>query len=219
MVRTRYDHIIEELRDDLLGMGHMVEEALSQVMASVRTGDAKTAGWIIQDDARIDELQHTIEDRVTIILATQQPVVASDLRLVLMVGFIASELERVGDYAAAIARRVRRAEGQENIALPSEFQEMGALARQMLHNSLEAFLHQDQDLAHELQAADERVDAYEEQLRTHFFDLTRANPQQIETISDLLDMVHVFERTADRATNIGERVIYLVTNRVEELNP
>ncbi len=219
MARTRYDHIVEELRDDLLRMGSLVEEALSRVINSLNTWNVTTAGWIIRDDARIDELQYTIEDRVTMILGTQQPVVASDLRLVLTVGFIASELERVGDYAAAIARRVRRAEGQANVSLPAEFQDMGTLACQMLHNSLEAFLHQDQDLAHELKAADERVDAYEEQLRTYFFDMMRANPPQIETISDLLDMVHVFERVADRATNIGERVIYLVTNRIEELNP
>lgn len=219
MVRVRYNHIIAELRDDLLNMSHMVEESLSRVMTSLETWNATTASWIIKDDAQVDALRYTLEERVAGLLATQQPIVASDLRLVLVVGFIATEVERIGDYAKSIAKRVARSAGHGSSVLPDGLLEMGKLACQMLHISLEAFLKQDCELARELKTTDERVDAYQDQLRARLFEMVRTGAQPIEVVADLLDVVHVFERIADRATNIGERVIYLVTSEVEALNP
>lgn len=220
MVRARYNHVVSDLCDDVLRLGRLVEQALHRAMRSLQTWNATTAGWIIQDDAQIDAARYAIEDRVVGVLATQQPIVASDLRLVSIIASIATELERIGDYASLIARRIKRVHAQQaRVSPPPGMYEMAALAQQMLHTSLEAFLHQDCELARSLQPADERVDMFEDNLRTELLDIARANPQQIDAVTDLLDVVHVLERVADRATNIGERVIYLITSELEELNP
>lgn len=220
MSRERYMNIINDLRADLLRLGSMVEQALDHVMHSLETWNVTTAAWVIQDDARIDAAQYAIEDRVLSLLATQQPIVATDLRLVSVVVAIATELERIGDYASGIAKRIRRASERPTLVLPpSGTYKMATLARQMLHTSLEAFLRQDLDLARSLKLNDDLVDELEDQLRAELLDIARADPQRIDAVADLLDVVHVLERVADRATNIAERVIYLITNSTEELNP
>jgi phosphate transport system protein len=89
----------------------------------------------------------------------------------------------------------------------------------MLNLSLEAFLRQDTDMAHSLSQYDDRVDALEDRLQSELIELAQHEPQRLESVLDMLDMVHALERVADRATNIGERVIYLATSEIEELNP
>ncbi len=219
MVRERYTRQISSLREDLLRMGSMVEQALLRAITSLDTWDSVVATQIIHDDAQIDEIWRTLEERAIHLLATQQPIVASDLRLITVANAIASELERIGDYANIIARRVKRATRRPVlVAPPPAIKEMAALAIQMLNTSLEAFLRQDVDLAHSLAQSDERVDELEDQLRSEIMALVKADPEKIEAAIDMLDAIHALERTADRATNIGERVIFLSTNSVEDLN-
>jgi phosphate transport system protein len=95
---------------------------------------------------------------------------------------------------------------------------MAQLAIEMIHNSLDAFLRQDADLAHSLTVTDDRVDDLEDSLRAEIIALAKADPARVEAAMDMLDVIHALERAADRATNIGERVIYLVTNNVETIN-
>lgn len=219
MIRDRYEHQIAGLRDDLLRMGSMVEQALQRSMASLETWDTSLAAQVIHADAKIDEVWRSLEERTITLLATQQPVVASDLRLCTVVTAIASELERIGDYANSIAKRVRSATRRPALLPPPpQIYEMSRLAIQMVTTSLEAFLRQDPDLAHSLTALDERVDELEDRLRAEIIAAAKANPMLIESAIDMLDVVHALERAADRATNIGERVIYLVTSTVETIN-
>lgn len=219
MARQHYDYLLSELRDDLLSLGNMVEQALEQASASLSKWDSITAEQVIKGDIAIDATRRAIEDAAMALLATQQPV-ARDLRLMNVVMAIATELERVGDYAKGIATRVKEASGHAvRVAPPAGVYEMAALARQMVHTSLEALLRYDSALARSLAHEDDRVDALRSTLRAELLDLARADPQQIDGVIDLLDVVHVLERVADRATNIGERVIYLVESSTEELNP
>ena len=189
-------------------------------MTSLETWDVTLAAQIIREDADIDAAQRVLEEKVIDLMATQQPIVASDLRLMSVVVAIASELERIGDYANSIARRIKRVTRRPAfVSPPSGIREMATLARQMLHTSLEAFLHQDTSLAYSLAQDDERVDELEEILRAELINIAQSDPQRIEAALDLMEVIQVLERVADRATNIGERVIYLVTCLSEELNP
>jgi phosphate transport system protein len=219
MVRERYTRQIGSLRDDLLRLGSMVEQALLRAITSLDTWDSVAAAQIINDDAQIDNAWRALEERTIHLLATQQPVVASDLRLITAVTAIAGELERIGDYANSIARRVRRATRRPSLVTPpSAIKEMATLTLQMVNTSLEAFLRQDAAIAHSLTQSDERVDELEDLLRAEIITLAKTDPEKVEAAIDMLDVIHALERAADRSTNIGERVIYLVTNNIESLN-
>lgn len=219
MLRQRYMTLLDGLRADLLAMGTMVEQALDRAIASLPNWDAAAAEQVIQDDAQINAARNALEDRATTLLATQQPV-AGDLRLLSTVVAVATELERVGDYTCSIARRVVDARHRSGSVLPpAEINEMATLARNMLHKGLEALLHQDSDLARSLAVDDDRVDALRDTLRDTLLAMAHAEPRHVAIIVDLVDVLNVLERIADRATNIGERVIYLVNSSVEELNP
>ncbi len=220
MVRVRFDHILQDVRGDLLNLGHMVEQALEHAIQSLATWNTTTAGWIIRDDPKIDAAQQALEERVMGLLATQQPIVAGDLRLMSVVVAIATELERIGDYASGIAKRIQRTSHRPvHIDPPAEISTMARMAQAMLRTSLEAFLHQDLDQARSLAQQEEQIDVLEDRLHAHLLDLAHEDPQRIGVVVDLIDIVHVLERMADRATNIGERVIYLVTCHTEMLNP
>ncbi len=219
MLRERYARQINSLREDLLRMGSMVEQALLRALHALETWDALEAARVTGDDPKIDAAWRDLEERTIRLLATQQPIVASDLRLITTVTAIASELERIGDYANSIARRVRRAVRRTTLLLPPpQINEMATLAIQMINTSLEAFLRQDTNLAHGLSATDERVDELEDRLREQLIAEAQARPEQLEAVIDLLEVVHALERSADRATNIGERVIYLCTSSTETIN-
>lgn len=220
MLRERYVRQINSLREDLLRQGSMVEHALRKALTSLETWDTTAAAQIIHDDAAIDAAQHAVEDQVIRLLATQQPIIAGDLRMMSVVVAIAGELERIGDYANSIARRIKRAISRPALLPPPPaIWEMATLAQRMLGTSLESFLRQDVDLAHSLQQQDERVDELEDCLRAELIEIARNDPRLLEAAIDLLDVVHALERVADRSTNIGERVIYLATSMLEDLNP
>jgi phosphate transport system protein len=218
-LRGRYGHQIGGLRDDLLRMGSMVEQALLRAISALETWDTDLAAQVISEDAQIDQVWRNLEERTIHLLATQQPIVASDLRLCTAVTAIAGELERIGDYANSIARRVRRA-ARRPVLLPPppQVHEMARLAVHMVNTSLQAFLLQNVDLAHSLTTSDERVDELEDRLRGEIIATAQANPTLFEAAIDMLDLIHALERTADRATNIGERVIYMATSTVETIN-
>jgi len=219
MLRERYARQINSLREDLLRMGSMVEQALLHALHALETWDALEAARVTGDDPKIDAAWRDLEERTIRLLATQQPIVASDLRLITTVTAIAGELERIGDYANSIAHRVRRAVRRPSLLLPPpQINEMATLAIQMINTSLEAFLRQDTDLAHSLSATDERVDELEDRLRERLIVEAQARPEQLEAVIDLIEVVHALERSADRATNIGERVIYLCTSSAETIN-
>lgn len=218
MLRARFEHQIETLNEDLLRLGSMVELALSRAIKSLETGDVLMASWIIEDDLQINYARYAVEEQAITLLATQQPV-AKDLRFLNVVTAIAVELERIGDYASVIARRVERISRRKSqLKPPALLHEMCILTQSMLHSSLEAFLHQDRALVYSLEHDGNRVYEYEGILRSKLIDVARSQPEHIETVVDLLDVIHALERVSDRAANIGERVIYLIASVIEELS-
>ncbi|NJN66120.1 MAG: phosphate signaling complex protein PhoU [Chloroflexaceae bacterium] len=219
MIRERFGRQLASLREDLLRLGSRVEHAMHHAIKSMETWNTTLASQVIDDDLQIDEAQRHAEEEVIKLIATQQPV-ASDLRLLGVVFAIASELERIGDYACSIARRLQRATRRPMLVVPpAGIYEMATLAQKMLNISLEAFLRQDSEMVRSLAELDEHVDQLEDKLREELIAIARNDPQRLEAVLDLLDVVHALERAADRATNIGERIIYLETSIMEELNP
>lgn len=219
MIRRQFVHRVEGLRDDLLQLGDSVAQSLERSLNSLRNQNTATAQWVIENDARIDEHRRRLEERVVMFFATQQPVVAHDLRLVASVGAIATELERIGDYASHIAASVfQQSDTMAEMAWSADIEQMTVLVQRMVRESLEAFLNQDVEQARHLGTLDEEVDTLRDKLQFDLVQRAQGNIHYLNSILAMLNVVHVMERAADRATNIGERVIYIMSSNMEEIN-
>jgi phosphate transport system protein len=218
-MRARYVKQLNLVHDDLLRMGSRVEHALTDAMRALETWDTSLARHVITGDQEIDEARNAIEEAVLELLATQQPVLATDLRTLNATIAIAGELERAGDYTKGIAKRVERClRAPTLLEAPAELHRMGALAQEMLHTCLDAFIRRDVPLARSLAGADERVDELEDQVTADLMNAIRQDSGKLDCAICLLDVAHTLERLADRTTNIAERVIFIATNVTEELN-
>lgn len=218
-MRERYLRQLKLVHDDLLRMGSRVEHALADAMRALAAWDTALARNVIAGDAEIDQARTSIEEAILELLATQQPVLATDLRTLNATIAIAGELERAGDYAKAIAKRVERClHAPALIETPPGLHRMGALAQAMLHTSQDAFVRLDVQLARSLAAEDERVDALEDQVVAELLAAARRDPLNLDCAIYLLDVAHTLERLADRTTNIAERIIFIATNVTEQLN-
>lgn len=218
-MRDRYLKQLQVVHDNLLRMGSRVEHALAAALQALEQWDTVRARQVIKSDIEIDAARTDIEESVLEILATQQPVLATDLRRLSATVAIAGELERAGDYAKGIARRVERClKARTLIETPPELHRMGEYALHMLNASLDAFVRLDVGLARSLAKEDEKVDALEDQITAGLMETARQDVNSLEMVICFLDVAHTLERLCDRTTNIGERVIFIATNVTEELN-
>ena len=218
-MRDRYLRQLKLVHDDLLRMGSRVEHALADAMRALATWDTGLANQVIQGDREIDEARNTIEEAILELLATQQPVLATDLRTLNATIAIAGELERAGDYAKGIAKRVERClRAPSLIETPPGLHRMGALAQEMLHTCQDAFVRLDVGLARSLAREDERVDELEDNVVAELMAVARTDPTKLDSVIYMLDVARTLERLADRTTNIAERVIFIATNVTEQLN-
>jgi phosphate transport system protein len=218
-MRDRYLKQLKLVHDDLLRMGSRVEHALADSMQALATWNTDLAQQVVVGDKEIDAARTEIEEAVLELLATQQPVLATDLRTLNATIAIAGELERSGDYAKGIAKRVGRClRAPALLDPPPGLHRMGTLAQNMLHISLDAFVRLDVGLARSLSVEDERVDVLEDQVIAELMNAARQDANKLDCAIYLLDVAHTLERLADRTTNIAERVIFIATNVVEQLN-
>lgn len=218
-MREHYTKQLQQVHDDLLRMGSRVEHAAADALKALDRWDADLAQRVIAEDHEIDTARTQIEELVLQVIAMQQPV-ARDLRTLLATIAIAAELERMGDYASRIAKRVQRQlRTPAPVETPAEVHRMGTIAQRMLHTSLDAFVRLDAELARSLVADDEKVDALEDQVVSLLLEQARAEPAKLDAVYLLLDVAQALERMADRATNISERVIFICTSANVELNP
>lgn len=218
-MRDRYLRQLKLVHDDLLRMGSRVEHALADSMRALANWDIDLARRVIAGDSEIDAARSAIEEAVLDLLATQQPVLATDLRMLNATIAITGELERAGDYAKGIAKRVERClRAPVLIEPPPGIFRMGTLAQAMLHTTLDSFVRLDVPLARSLASEDERVDELEDQVVAELMLAARADSNKLDCAIYLLDVAHTLERLADRTTNIAERVIFIATNVIEQLN-
>ncbi|NJP05804.1 MAG: phosphate signaling complex protein PhoU [Chloroflexaceae bacterium] len=219
MLRTYYLHQLDEFCEDIIRLGSLVKHALQHAMRALETWNTTIADQVLQNDHEIDDLQRHLEERIIVLMVTQQPV-AHDLRLLTSGFAIASELERIGDYACGVARRVHTIVSQPALVeVPVGLIEVYHEALKMYEMSLESFLQQDPDIARSLVRLEEKVDLKVARLREELIEVARQDSKRVKAVVALLNVVTLIERTADRATNIGERVIYLETNLKQDLNP
>jgi phosphate transport system protein len=216
MPREHYDQQLRLLQDDLLRLGGQVEAAVGAAIDAFSRRDVDAARRVIAEDDAIDRAQYDLEDRALLLIALQAPL-AADLRLISAVISIAGELERVGDYAEGIAKLAVRGAADQVIEPPPEIAQMARLAQRMLRDALDAFVQRDVATAQRLSAADDEVDHLTTVVQNSLLERLR-DPAHVEPALRLFFVTHNLERVADRATNIAERTIFLVTGEITELN-
>ena len=217
MTRQLFHKELTDLQDEVIALGSMAEKAILDSMEALRDGDARWSQRIIEDDQAINRKRFEIEDRTLFVIASQQPM-ATDLRALISVLYIITDIERIADHAEGIAR-INILLGDE--PLPRKLGYIPAMADRavgMLRDTLKAYIDHDVDLARRICDADDEVDrlqdsVYEDSVRAMIED-----PSTIQRNTYLLWTSHNLERIADRCTNIAERVIFLVTGHMEEIN-
>jgi len=217
MLRKTFEEALQRLQDEVLVLGSMVEQALIDSVGVLKRRDMEGARRLIAGDRLINEKRFAIEADALALIATQQPM-AGDLRTLAAVLEIITELERMGDYAKGIAR-VNLMIGEEPLIKPLiDVPRMAEKARDMLHRALEAFTRRDAALARAIPAEDEEMDALYDQVYRELLTYIMADPHTINQATYLLWVAHNLERTADRVTNICERVVFTVTGEMMEMD-
>ena len=215
MPRTDFDRDLKMLQDDLMFLGSMVDKAIVRSLDALKSQDTALSQQVIEEDDLIDAKRFEIEDKCIDLIATQQPL-AGDLRSLITVLHVSVELERMGDYAEGIAK-IGLAIGLEPLLKPLiDIPRMGELAGGMLRRSLDSLVNRDVASALAVIRSDDEVDQIYEQIYRELLMFMIEDPGTVKRATYLLWVSHDLERIADRATNVAERAIYLVTGKMPE---
>ena len=206
----------QEIQDKILAMGDMVTKEINRSIEALKKRDLKMAHQIIAADAKIDELRFAIEDRCIELVATQKPT-TNDLRVIVAVLSIITELERIGDYAEGIARIVVMIGDEPPLKPLIDIPRMAELTTEMIDKSLKSFVTRDVELAKHVVTMDTSVDGLYDQVFRELLTFMMVDPKTINRATRLIWVAHNMERAADRVTNICERVVFMVTGKMEEL--
>jgi len=217
MLREAYRQEMQRLQDEVLALGSQVETALLDAVDALKRRDLKKAEEIIDADQAVNERRFRIEHDVLVIIATQQPA-ARDLRTLAAVLEIITELERIGDYAKGISK-ISLLIGDNPLLKPLiDIPRMAERAVGMIDRALTAFAHADAELAKSIPAEDDEVDNLYNQVYRELVTYIIADPTVLDQANYLMWAAHNIERAADRATNLCERVVFMVTGKMEELD-
>jgi phosphate transport system protein len=215
-IRSAFDKELQELRDNVLRLGGMVDAAIGFSIQALKERDQSLAQRIIADDDRINELRFKVEEDCVRLIARQQPA-ARDLRFIVAAMNIVLDLERMGDHAAGIATIVVRM-GDEPLLKPLiDLPRMALISREMLQASLDAFISESAQEAMCIPERDEEVDQLYNQIFRELISFMIEDPRTVTRAMYLLFCAHNVERIADRVTNICERVAFVATGRMEEI--
>lgn len=215
-IRTTFHKRLQEIQDDILVMGDMVVKAINRSILALKQRDLAMAHQIIADDLKINEKRFDIEEKCIQLIATQQPM-ASDLRVIIGVLNIITELERIGDYAVGTARIVVMIGDEPPLKPLIDLPRMAEKTTEMLSRSLNAFIDRDAEAAREISAEDDEVDNLYDQVFRELLTYMAEDPKTITRATRLIWVAHNLERSADRVTNICERVVFVVTGKMEEI--
>jgi phosphate transport system protein len=216
MLRKTFESEIQQVKDEILVLGSMVEQAILGSVEALKKRDLKASEEILNGDKLINTKRFEIENQLMILIATQQPM-AHDLRLLASSMEIISELERMGDYAKGIAN-INIRMGNEPLLKPLiDIPRMAQKGVDMLHKALTAFINEDIETANALPVEDDEVDALYNQIYRELMTFVIQDPKTIERANWLLWVAHNLERVADRVTNICERTIFIATGEMSEI--
>jgi len=214
--RESFDRELRVLQDHLLDLGKMVERAILKSVEALKTKDTEEARRLMAADYDINRRRYAIESETMVLIACQQPM-AVDLRTLASVLEIATELERIADYAKGIAKLTLQLENKTFIKPLVDIPRMAQKAAGMLHDSLVSFTNRDVEMARAIASRDGEVDDLYRQIYQELMTYVIADPNNMEGASHLTWVAHNLERTADRVVNICERVIFTVTGELSDL--
>ncbi len=215
--RKTFERELQLLQDQVLVMGSMVEEAMMTSIEQLKRRDLPGAQRLIEHDVEINAKRYAIEGQALALIALHQPV-ARDLRTLAAILEIATELERIGDYAKGIAK-INLLIGEKPLLKPLiDIPLMAEKGLNMLRRSLDAFVQQDVEAARAIPADDDEVDHLYEQVYRELMTYILADPSTIEQANHLLWAAHNLERAADRVSNICERILFTVTGELSEFD-
>jgi phosphate transport system protein len=216
MIRKTFESEIQQVKDEVILLGSMVEHAIMGSVEALKKRDTVASEKIITEDKEINKKRFAIENQLMILIATQQPM-AHDLRLLASTMEIISELERMGDYAKGIAN-INIRMGEEALLKPLiDIPRMAQVGTSMLHRALSAFITEDVEAAKAIPVEDDEVDALYNQIYRELMLIIIQDPKSIERANWLLWVAHNLERVADRVTNICERTIFIATGSFDEI--
>jgi phosphate transport system protein len=204
-----YHNQLEKLRKNFLDLGLIVEDRVRKACSAFKGNDMTDVEMVIKSDYEIDEMEIEIEEECLKILALYQPV-AKDLRFIVALIKINSELERIGDYAVQIAQKVKFFCEHGCQEFPMDYAPMSEKVLVMLKMSLDALVHNNLELAHRIFILDDEVDALRNGAYDTIKDRLRKQPERAGCFLNYYLIARHLERIADRATNIAEEVIYMV---------
>ncbi|MEJ5239795.1 MAG: phosphate signaling complex protein PhoU [Anaerolineales bacterium] len=217
MLRKTFEQELQHVKEEILILGSMVEDAALKSVEALKKRDLQAARQILDADREINARRYAIEESVVVLIATQQPM-AHDLRFLASILEIVSELERMGDYAKGIAV-INLRMGDEPLLKPLiDIPRMAQKAVDMLHRALTAFIQEDVEAARAIPKEDDEVDALYNQVYRELMTFVIQDPKNIERANWLLWAAHNLERFADRVTNICERTVFLVTGQFTEFD-
>lgn len=216
MVRKTFENEIQHVKDEVLILGSMVETAILDSVEALKKRDIKASEKIFQEDKEINKKRFEIENKLMVLIATQQPM-AHDLRLLASCMEIISELERMGDYAKGIANINIRMGDLPLLKPLIDVPRMANKGVDMLQRALTAFVNEDVEAASAIPVEDDEVDALYNQVYRELMTYVIADPKTIERANWLLWVAHNLERVADRVTNICERTIFIATGELTEI--
>lgn len=214
--RQALESALDQAEQGTEELGRMVVEAVRRAMTALPAHDRALAERVIRNDAAINARRYAIEEEAVGTIATQEPV-ARDLRLLVAVLNVIVDLERIGDHAHGIAKIVLRLR-QPVLKLPSDLSRMAETATSMVEGALAAFVARDVEAARRIAARDDEVDTLMERVYADLIASMVRHPSSVDRATYLVWVAHDLERIADRATNICERVVYLVTGDTIEVN-
>jgi phosphate transport system protein len=216
--REALDREEQLIRDSVLRMGALVEAAIREASRALVAHDAALALDVIKGDAIINEAQRGVSRLIAVTIATQQPV-ARDLRYLLTLDHVTYELERMGDHAASVAKAVIKLAPEPPLQHHIHLPEMAERSAVLVHGVLRALIESDAIKAREIAVQDDEIDRLYHATFDEVVELMRQDPANVERGTRIIIASHYLERIGDRATNIAEDVVYLVTGDVEDLNP
>ena len=215
-IRTIFHKRLREIQDEVLVMGSMVGKAILRSTDALKSRDLELAHQVIADDLKINHKRFEIEEKCIQLIATQQPM-ASDLRIIIAILNITTEIERIGDYAAGIARVVIMIGDEPPLKPLVDIPRMAEQTTDMLRRSLGALINRDAESARRIAAEDDMVDHLYDQVFRELLTFMAEDPKTITRATRLIWVAHNLERAADRVTNICERIVFIVTGKMEEI--
>lgn len=215
-MRKNYEHALKALQDEVLVMASMVEKSIMRSIEALKSRDLELARQVIADDEAINNKRFDIEEQCVEIIATQQPM-AVDLRIIIAILNMLVDLERIGDHSEGIAKITIMVGDEPPIKPLIDLPRMAEKSCHMLSEAMDAFINRDVALAKKICDDDEEVDALYEQVFRELLIIMAENPGTIKRATKLIWVAHNLERSADRITNICERVVFIATGHMEDI--